>query len=239
MTKARKTQDVNILAALARVAVFRGLRSDELAALAADCRIVRKAADEMVLAEGDEVSHCFIVIRGELRFYFLNPDGKRFLIRSFDVDECCGLTAGMGNWHYLGNLEAARDSTLLSLPITAIRALCATNSGFSGHLLEACFAYNRKLQETIKDLTFGALERLSRHLVRQVMDTGSLTDGKLSFVLSIRKSDLAAQLGITPETLSRMLSQLQKEGLVSVDGQRIVVHSLRGLVFISEGIKLE
>ena len=48
-------------------------------------------------------------------------------------------------------------------------------------------------------------------------------------VLSERKRDIAAQLGITPETLSRLLRSLTRKGLIEVVGYNVHVLDLPAL----------
>ena len=42
--------------------------------------------------------------------------------------------------------------------------------------------------------------------------------------------DLASRLGMTRETLSRILSELQKEGLIKVDGKKIRILDMNHLI---------
>ena len=41
--------------------------------------------------------------------------------------------------------------------------------------------------------------------------------------LKLKKKDLASYLGITPETLSRQLKNLEKEGTVKASGRQIEI----------------
>ena len=47
--------------------------------------------------------------------------------------------------------------------------------------------------------------------------------------LSERKRDIAAQLAIAPETLSRMMRELKRKGLIEVHGYRIQLLDLPAL----------
>lgn len=53
--------------------------------------------------------------------------------------------------------------------------------------------------------------------------------------LGERKRDIASQLAITPETLSRLLRSLTRQGLISVAGYTVQVADLEGLKKIAEG----
>ena len=45
--------------------------------------------------------------------------------------------------------------------------------------------------------------------------------GKTSFKLQLSKKDIASQIGMRPETLSRSLQQLQQKGVIEMDGKSI------------------
>ncbi|HEY5550843.1 MAG TPA: helix-turn-helix domain-containing protein, partial [Opitutaceae bacterium] len=47
--------------------------------------------------------------------------------------------------------------------------------------------------------------------------------------MHISKKTLAGQLGVTSETLSRTFSRFTREGLIRVQGPKIVISDFRGL----------
>ncbi|MCC7100506.1 MAG: winged helix-turn-helix domain-containing protein, partial [Rubrivivax sp.] len=50
-----------------------------------------------------------------------------------------------------------------------------------------------------------------------------------------RKRDIASQLAITPETLSRLMRSFSRQGLLSVTGYTVHVADVQGLRRIAEG----
>jgi CRP-like cAMP-binding protein len=55
------------------------------------------------------------------------------------------------------------------------------------------------------------------------------SDGTITVALSERKRDIASQLAITPETLSRLLRQLSRKGLIYVMGYTVKVLDVAAL----------
>jgi CRP-like cAMP-binding protein len=55
------------------------------------------------------------------------------------------------------------------------------------------------------------------------------SEGRAQLRLAERKRDIAAQLAITPETLSRMMRQLKEKGLIAVAGYTVQLLDLAGL----------
>ncbi|MGO1621038.1 MAG: Crp/Fnr family transcriptional regulator, partial [Candidatus Corynebacterium faecigallinarum] len=62
--------------------------------------------------------------------------------------------------------------------------------------------------------------RVAAYLLDQ---TGQVRDGMVVVHLPMAKHDVAAYLGITPETLSRRLAALTSAGIVELQGRRDVV----------------
>jgi CRP/FNR family transcriptional regulator, dissimilatory nitrate respiration regulator len=54
--------------------------------------------------------------------------------------------------------------------------------------------------------------------------------------LNERKRDIASQLAITPETLSRLMRSLSRQGLISVAGYSVQVLDLPALRLVARGV---
>jgi CRP-like cAMP-binding protein len=93
-------------------------------------------------------------------------------------------------------------------------------------------ALSRQVQElaaTVHDLMHRDAEsRLAVWLMQRCTARDASNDG-LQLRLAERKRDIAAQLGITPETLSRTMRLLSDKGLIEVDGYTVRVLDLAAL----------
>ena len=80
---------------------------------------------------------------------------------------------------------------------------------------------------TLHNATF----RLVSFLLDQIPDDGA---PRAELGLSIPKNVLASRLGIQPETLSRILARLSRDGLLAVNGSEIIIEDLQGLRNIAD-----
>jgi CRP/FNR family transcriptional regulator len=78
-------------------------------------------------------------------------------------------------------------------------------------IIHAQAVWLRKLAHKVEQLTSGSADRLATWIHEHMPDNGLL-------VLPMTKKALAAQLGMTPETLSRSLRGLQDQGVLRVEG---------------------
>ena len=77
----------------------------------------------------------------------------------------------------------------------------------------------------VEDLTVqNATHRLVRYLTLQLTE-----DGGTSFELRLSRQVIASSLSIQPETLSRLMRNLVKEGIIEVDGRTVHVPDVQRL----------
>jgi len=57
-----------------------------------------------------------------------------------------------------------------------------------------------------------------------------------AFTLPMSREDIASYLGITPETLSRILTKLERQGLIELDNREILLVDPIRLDMIAEGV---
>jgi CRP-like cAMP-binding protein len=83
---------------------------------------------------------------------------------------------------------------------------------------------SQRLMETLRDTEICAqrssVQRVACFLMRHQPTPHTAT---FKFHLPARKQDIAAKLGLTQETLSRVLSFLDKQGLIQMNGAQISI----------------
>ena len=71
-------------------------------------------------------------------------------------------------------------------------------------------------------------------LVRRAAESSTSYGGITYIELGIKKGELASRLGTASETISRTFKKLKEEGIIEVQGGRVVVHQMEKLQKISE-----
>jgi CRP-like cAMP-binding protein len=124
---------------------------------------------------------------------------------------------------YGTDAQALTEAHLVSVSRSAFQALMERHGELAQRLIVALAVQARALADSLHDLTHkDADARLAAWLLqRGVADAAA--PPRLRVVLRERKRDLAATLGVTPETLSRLLRQLCRDGLIDMHGYQITV----------------
>ncbi|MDR3053436.1 MAG: Crp/Fnr family transcriptional regulator [Coriobacteriales bacterium] len=218
------------------IPLFSDVTDETCAVLAGEIQHTHAKAGQIIVREGDELEHFFILRRGKVACCFVNPDGKKYIIETIGAGIPFAVAAALVGSRYDGIIEVTEDAELLVVPAAPIKKMLQNDAAFAAKLALRSMEDNLHLSDLIKGFTVGAQARLGRYLFRQALQASARLEEGVKFELSMPKTDLAAFLGITPETLSRTFSYLQNKRIITVKGSSIIVHSIRDLVNVSEGL---
>jgi CRP/FNR family nitrogen fixation transcriptional regulator len=170
--------------------------------------------DQEICGEGDEAVAFFKVVSGVVRTCKFLSDGRR-LIDSFHVaGDIFGVETGP---EYSFSSEAVCDSTVISYRRRRLDALAPQDPGLSQQMFS--YAMRRLARAQVHVLLLGrrsAVEKVAAFLVDWAThspDTGTVT-------LEMTRQDMADYLGLTIETVSRTLSQFERDRLIGFSTAR-------------------
>lgn len=122
---------------------------------------------------------------------------------------------------------AETDLTLRRIPIAAFKkALESCSEDFRSMLLDMAGAHRQQTESVVSRLAKDAEARCAEWLLRHAQNSDI---GVCSVQLQQRKRMIATQLGIAPETLSRVLRHLRERSLISGTGRVVNLVDLPGL----------
>jgi len=229
-------EQAEIATYLQSIPLFARLDQPERLSLAGKSHQTAKKAKQVLVHEGDTLSRMYILRHGKGLCYFLHPDGKKTAIYHIEPDRPFAVEAAFMGTRHNGIIEIVEDATVLALPVDRITRLMGVDAAFASQVARYAMDSALRLTDILKDLSFGAPARLGRYLFRRALEAGEPHEDGVYFDLGLKKGVLADFLGITPETLSRMLSQLQNDKVITVKGSKIVVNNIKSLVHLSEGV---
>lgn len=208
--------------------LFAGLDDRALAEIetAASTRHVVKG--EMLFAEGDVAASFFVVGSGKVKVFKLSPDGKEQILMIAKPGDTFAEAAIFNDSRYPAAAEAIEKGELAVINRERFLGLLGRNPELAFSLIARLCQLLRKLTVLVEGLSLtDVTTRLAHYLLKQVdRQTGAGDGNDVTLTLSEKKSVLASQLGTIPETFSRSLAKLSKEGIIEVDGPRIHIRDL-------------
>jgi CRP/FNR family transcriptional regulator len=222
---------VDVIKQLAGMPLFTGLSKTQYEALAriAIRRSFRKR--ERVFSEGDEGTGFYMVVEGRVKIFKVSAEGKEQILHLFGPGESFGEVSVFTGRGFPADAVTALQTTLLFFPRMAFSALIQKDPALALNMLGQLSMRLRHFADLIEDLSLKEVPgRLAKYLLYL-----SSKDGDREMALDISKGQLASVLGTIPETLSRILAKMHRQGLIRLRGARILILDRRGL----EAIALE
>ena len=219
---------------LRQVSVFQNATDDDLT-LIAQHAIERSIEEgEFFFFQGDPAEYLYVLVSGRAKLMQTNPAGQQVNLRTISEWQLFGaLGAVRENATYPATAQALEQSTALALKSDYLKELMQTRPYLSFDLMRLMTGYIQEMQERYRELATEKVERrIARSLLRLVAQMGTKVDGGIE--LTFTRQDLAEMSGTTLYTVSRVLSEWERQGLVEAGRERVLIRNPHGLVSIAE-----
>lgn len=183
-------------------------------------RRIEARARQEIFAEGDEAGEIYEIAEGAVMLYRLLADGRRQVVELLVKGDVFGVPYGA---EYDCSAETLRPSVLNAFERRAAEQDPA---------LQRMMAHaTRRQLEAAHDhvLTIGrktATERVASFLVRIFRHAGNTPE----LVLPMTRQEIADFLGLTIETVSRIISSFKRQGLIrDLRGEKLTIADVEAL----------
>jgi CRP/FNR family nitrogen fixation transcriptional regulator len=187
---------------------------------------------ETIFNEGDAADYAYKVVSGAVRLCKHLSDGRRQISQFLFPGEFFSF---MELSEHSFTAEAVNDVIVICYPQRQIERL-----GEERLSLRKRFAalLTRRVRDTQNHLVMlgrqTAKERVASFLVHVIEHTGAEEDGLIEMPMS--RQDIADYLGLTIETVCRVLSTMKREGLIGIPNlHQLVIKNVDALYGIAEG----
>ncbi|MGD0931267.1 MAG: Crp/Fnr family transcriptional regulator [Candidatus Korobacteraceae bacterium] len=202
-----------------------GLDLPEINAVLAAARQRRFLANSVITNQGHPASHLFMILSGGARSFFLTPGGQKLQMHSYPVGEMFGGMALLSRTSdYLLSTEAVKDSHTLVWEHIKIRSLAERYPRMLDNALTIASDYlNVSIAAQVALSCHTARQRLAEVLVNLASGIGHRVSGGIE--LAVRNEELAAAANITPFTVSRVMSEWQRGGVLAKRRGKVLLPS--------------
>ncbi len=199
--------------------LFKHLSDEKFARLEDISKIVDYKKGAILFFEGDEAKSLIVLIDGVLQVYKTDQKGNKVILHHFFPMDVIAEIVNLEHMRYPASAEFESDG----------KALVIDYEAFEKEFLkdpEVSFAFIKSLSKKIKylenviatNLMMNSTARVAKFICEHEHEMGRL-----------KKSHIAADLNMTPETLSRILKKLATLGLIEKKKDEIVVLDKEGL----------
>jgi CRP/FNR family transcriptional regulator len=177
----------------------------------------RYTPGSLLFLQGAPAERAYLIATGEVSVTIIGRGGAEAEVARFSAGDWIGEAIVLAGADYPSQARALTEVEALSFSRPVLETLAANDKDCAAYLLHLlarkCVALNRRILELG---IMPARERLLRYLLAKAAPGQGPR-----LVLDRPKRDIAALLGIVPETFSRILRQLEDQGLISVSGPHV------------------
>ena len=181
-------------------------------------KIIEYRPGATIYCEGSISNHIFYVVKGEVKTFKINHDGKELITEIFSDKSFFGFTAFLESKPYVENAEAIKFSEIIRIQKQEILELIKSNPQLGLNFLDLLTHDLEFIKNHLMHLAYDSVRRKTADAILQLEKKGGSHKA-----IDISRSDLASFLGIAKETLTRTLTDFKEEQLISTHKNEIFI----------------
>jgi CRP/FNR family transcriptional regulator len=212
----KRVERETLASVIGRSGFFKGLNPAACGALARYARVRELGKREVLFAEGQAGETVCLLLSGKIQLHKASLDGAETVIRIVRAGEVFAEVVLLERQDYPVTAVSLTASSVVLLPRRDVLKLLE-DARFRNAFIATMLKRQRYLADRVRYLTACDVQERFFIFVREQF-------GPLEHVtVDLSKKDIAAAIGTTPETLSRLIQRLQAENLVKWRGRVLSV----------------
>lgn len=175
----------------------------------------------VMIEQGRRCRGAALILSGVIRVYKLSPDGKQITLYRVGEGETCVLAISclMGGVDYPVIAEVEDEAEVVMLPLDVLRTLMQRSEPWQRFIFAAMSQSMMDMMNLVDEIAFRRMdERLAARLLQCEIGRIELTH-----------EQLAADIGTAREVVSRLLKELENNGLIELKRGLVIIRDRKGL----------
>lgn len=211
------------------VSAFTNLGDEELKNVSNSkgCLFFKKG--QIIFHEGNRPNGVYCIHSGKIKLYKLGIEGKEQIIRFVKSGDVVGYRSLLSDETLSVSASTLEDTSCCFIPKSVLFEAIQKNPKFSMDLMKrAC----HDLGEATKLITNLAQKTVRERLaeVLLILKSNFGVDEQGTLQISLTREELANMTGTATESVIRLLSEFKDDGYVALDGRKISLLDIPGLI---------
>jgi CRP-like cAMP-binding protein len=219
---------VSIQESIRKISFFNNLNEEQVDLVASISSESTYSSNSILYYESDVNNNLLFLVEGLIKIYKVDKfDNEIFLYHVYKNSMISELTSIKQNTIYcFSNAEFIEDSTILSINFDKFKEYFLSKNILTMELLEILLEKTHQLQCIVnRELVFDATAKVAFMLNQDIDMFNKLKRQEVSFMLHIQ-----------PETLSRVLKRLTRNGVILVENGDVIIINKDALISIFIGV---
>ncbi len=215
----------SVLEHLGSIDLFAGLGASQLQAIARIGEVQQAPKGEIIIREEEATSRgLFIILEGQAKVVLTGPEGREAVLAFLTEGEFFGEMSLLDGDPRSATVRSATDLRLLFLKRDAFFDLLRTAPEIAIAMLAELSIRLRNANRKISALALSPVNaRISGALLQIAELRGVRVRGQVIIRDRPTQQEIADVANTTRETVSRVLGQFQKDGLIGVEGRDLLL----------------
>jgi CRP-like cAMP-binding protein len=209
---------------LGEVSIFESLSDKEIAEIASRSQFMTFKKDDVIIFESEEGNSLYVILEGMVKISRTNEDYKEVILAILGERDFFGEMSVLD-----GALRSADAIALSKVQVIRIDAhvfleLLEKHPKIAISLLRELVSRLRKTDHQIKSISLAdAVGRVASTIIRLANDVGRQKRGRVEIDNFASQQEIANYAATSRETISRVLSMFEREGLIEREMNKIII----------------
>jgi len=224
---------------LRQVVVFQNATNEDLVLIFKNSITRSIEEGSFFFFQGDPAEHLYVLTSGQAKLQQSHPNGQQVNLRTIRPWDMFGaLGAVRKEAVYPATAQALEDSTALAIKSEFLHKMLETRPQIAFDLMTLMTSYIQEMQARYRELATERVEqRVANALIRLAGQSGVRAGKEAGIELSFSRQDVAEMTGTTLYTVSRLLSEWDRQGIIKAGRERISIINPHDLVRIADGLE--
>ncbi|WGE77925.1 FNR family transcription factor [Actinobacillus equuli subsp. haemolyticus] len=181
---------------------------------------------QIIFQSGDELRSIYAIRSGTIKSYTISESGEEQITAFHLPGDLVGFDA-ITNMKHVGFAQALETSMICEIPFDILDDLAGKMPKIRHQIMRLMSNEIKSDQEMILLLSkMSAEEKLAAFLHNLSQRYSARGFSAREFRLTMTRGDIGNYLGLTIETISRLLGRFQKSGMITVQGKYITINRM-------------
>jgi CRP/FNR family transcriptional regulator len=219
---------VSIQETIRKISFFDNLNDEQIDLIASISFVSTYSNNSILYYESDTNSNILFLVEGLIKIYKVDKfDNEIFLYHIYKNSMISELSSiKQSDIYCFSNAEFIEDSIILSINFEKFQEYFLSKNILTVELMEVLLEKTHQLQCIVnRELVFDATAKVAFMISQDLEMFNKLKRQEVSFLLHIQ-----------PETLSRVLKRLTRNGIIQIDNGNVIISNQEELISIFRGV---
>ncbi|MDL4842909.1 Crp/Fnr family transcriptional regulator [Aquibacillus rhizosphaerae] len=187
--------------------------------------------NSFLFQQGEEVTELYIILSGRVQIGKISPDGRELTLRICTKGDIVGeLSFDSEEVKYILNAKVTEDGEVAVIKKNTLEEKLLTDSKLAMEFMKIMSVNYRRDQTKFRDLVLhGKKGALYSTLIRLTNSYGVKQKDGILIDIILTNQELANFCGTSRESVNRLLNDLKRSNILSINKSKITIHDLQYL----------